>query len=334
MPNEKIRTGIIGCGGMSLHHIKTMFQNDQTEIAALCDPSKKSIRKARKAFKEVGLKTPPNEPNLSKFLESFALDAVLIATPHSMHHDQTIAALESGLDVLLEKPMAMNTEEAIRMIETRDQTGKTLVIAFQGSLCPLVRLASDHIKNKDFGNLLSVSATVWQNWGPNTSGTWRQKPALSGGGFTFDTGAHMLNTVADLVNQDFVEVAAWMDNKGRPVEILSVAMAKLHSGAFVTFHGCGEAMRSCNSEIKVFCEEAILTTGVWGGYLQIQKENEKEAQEIPLPPSSSVWNTFLRVCAKETDNPSPPEIGLRMIRLYDAICLSAAEGGRPIKIES
>ena len=107
MPNEKIRTGIIGCGGMSLHHIKTMFQNDQTEIAALCDPSKKAIRKARKVFKAAGLKTPPNEPKLTKFLESFDLDAVLIATPHSMHHDQTIAALESGLDVLLEKPMAM-----------------------------------------------------------------------------------------------------------------------------------------------------------------------------------------------------------------------------------
>lgn len=334
MPNETIRTGIIGCGKMSHHHLKSMFQNDQTELVALCDPSKKAIRQARKVFKEAGQKTPPNEPKLTKFLENFDLDAVLIATPHSMHHDQTIAALESGLDVLLEKPMAMNTEEAIRMIKARDQTGKTLVIAFQGSLCPLVRMASDHIKNKDFGDLLSVSATVWQNWGPNTSGTWRQKPALSGGGFTFDTGAHMLNTVADLVNQDFVEVAAWMDNKGRPVEILSVAMAKLQSGAFVTFHGCGEAMPSCSSEIKVFCEKAILTTGVWGGYLQIQKENDKEAQGIPLPPQSSVWNTFLRVCAKEINNPSPPEIGLRMIRLYDAICLSAAEGGRAIKIES
>jgi predicted dehydrogenase len=230
--------------------------------------------------------------------------------------------------------MAMNTEEALRMIEARDQTGKSLVIAFQGSLCPLVRMASDHVKNSDFGDLLSVSATVWQNWGPNTAGTWRQKPALSGGGFTFDTGAHMLNTVADLVNQDFVEVAAWMDSKDRPVETMSVAMAKLESGAFVTFHACGETSRSCSSEIKVFCEKAILTTGVWGGFLQIQKGEEKEAREIPLPPQSSVWNTFLKVCANEIENPSPPEIGLRMIRLYDAICLSAAEGGRIVKIES
>ena len=144
----------------------------------------------------------------------------------------------------------------------------------------------------------------------------------------------MLNTVADLVNQDFVEVAAWMDKKGRPVEILSVAIAKLKSGAFVTFHGCGEAIPSCSSEIKVFCDKAILTTGAWGKRLQIQKSDKDKPNEIPYPPKSNVWKTFLKVCRNKIDNPSPPEIGLRMIRLYDAICLSAAEGGRIVKIES
>ncbi|MEA3326860.1 MAG: Gfo/Idh/MocA family oxidoreductase, partial [Chloroflexota bacterium] len=227
MSKKTVRTGIIGCGGMSHYHIRKMFRSKNTEIVALCDPSKEAINNVTDVFESFGVQTPPNEPNLNKFLETFNLDAVLIATPHAMHHDHTIAALEAELDVLLEKPMVINTKEAINLIDTRDRTGKSLVIAFQGSLSPLVRLASGHIKEKKYGNLLSVSATVWQNWGPNTAGTWRQQPALSGGGFIFDTGAHMLNTVADLVNQDFVEVAAWMDTKGRPVEILSVAIAKL-----------------------------------------------------------------------------------------------------------
>jgi len=334
MSKKTVRTGIIGCGGMSHYHIRNMFKSKNTQIVALCDPSKESINNVKEVFKTAGYKTPPNEPNLIKFLESFDLDAVLIATPHAMHHDHTAAALEAGLDVLLEKPMVINTQEALNLINIRDRSGKTLVIAFQGSLSPLIRLASDGIRKGKYGNLLSVSATVWQNWGPNTAGTWRQEPALSGGGFIFDTGAHMLNTVADLVNQDFVEVAAWMDKKGRPVEILSVAIAKLKSGAFVTFHGCGEAIPSCSSEIKVFCDKAILTTGAWGERLQIQKSDKDKPNEIPYPPKSNVWKTFLKVCRNKIDNPSPPEIGLRMIRLYDAICLSAAEGGRIVKIES
>jgi len=332
MSPKKVRTGIIGCGTISRFHVNNMFKHKNTEIVALCDPFQESIDLLAKEFTASKKVIPPNEPDIQKFLQSFDLDAVLIATPHAMHHDHTVAALEAGLDVLLEKPMVVNTQEALSLIETRDQTGKTLVISFQGSLSPLIRLASQGIKNKIYGDLLSVSATVWQNWGPNVAGTWRQDPKLAGGGFIFDTGAHMLNTVADLVNQDFTEVAAWMDDYQRPVETLSVAIAKLKSGAFVTLHGCGETIPSCDSVIKVFCTEAILTTGAWGRHLQIQKAGEDEGKEIPYPPESSVWDIFLKVRRNEMDNPSPPEVGLRMIRLYDAICQSAADGGRIVKI--
>lgn len=334
MSPKMIRTGLIGCGGISHFHLNNMFQDENTTIVALCDPFQDSIDSIGKVFKASGKAVPPNEPDIQKFLTQFELDAVLIATPHTMHHDHTVAALEAGLDVLLEKPMVTNTEEALSLMAARDRSGKALVVSFQGSLSPLIRLASDGIKQGLYGDLLSVSATIWQNWGPNTENTWRQEPSLSGGGFIFDTGAHMLNTVADLVNQNFVEVAAWMDNYGRPVEILSVAIARLESGAFVTLHGCGETIPSCDSVIKVFCKEAILTTGAWGGSLLVQKYGDANPKEIPFPPAASVWDTFLKVRDRKIENPSPPEVGLRMIRLYDAICQSAREGGSIVKIEN
>jgi predicted dehydrogenase len=333
MSVKKIRTGIIGCGGITHYHLQNMLKDEQTEITVLCDPSATSLDRIAEVFEAADRDVPPSRPDLTQVLMGFDLDAVLIATPHALHHAHTSACLEAGIDVLLEKPMVVNTEEALSLIKTRNTSGQTLVIAFQGSLSPLVRQASAGIRDQLYGELLSVSATVWQNWGPNTSGTWRQKPALSGGGFIFDTGAHMLNTVADLVNQEFVEVAAWMDNRGRPVETMSVAMAKLASGAYVTLHGCGETVPSCSSVIKVFCKDAILTTGAWGRSLQIMKTNQEEPEDIPFPPTSNTWDTFLKVRSGEISNPSPPEVGLRMIRLYDAIGLSAAEGGRIVKIE-
>ena len=332
MTHNTIHTGILGCGGIAHYHLQNILQDENTEIVALCDPNEKSVEKFVKALKKAGRDIPPNEPDYQKFLKTSDLDVVLIATPHAMHHDQALAAMEAGLDVLLEKPMVINTQEALSLIDARDRTGKTLVVAFQGSLSPLIRMASDGIKNGLYGEILSVIATVWQGWGSGTKGTWRQEPALSGGGFIFDTGAHMLNTVADLVNQDFVEVAAWMDNLGRPVEVLSTAIAKLASGSLVTFHGCGEAIDTFGSEIKVFCREAILTTGGWGRSLKIQVPGKKKAKNIPFPKTANTWDTFLKVRAGEMDNPSPPEVGLRMIRLYDAICLSAAEDGRVVTI--
>jgi predicted dehydrogenase len=333
MTSRKIKAGIIGCGGISHFHMQNMFQAQNTEVVALCDPLENSVKQAVRLITDAGYAVPPNEPDIDRFLANYEMDAVLIATPHTMHHDHTLAALEAGLDVLLEKPMVVNTEEALSLIEARDRTGRTLVVAFQGSLSPLIRQASEGLRRGDYGSLLSVSATIWQHWGELAKGTWRQVPELSGGGFIFDTGAHMLNTVADLVGQDFVEVAAWMDDYGRPVETLSVAIAKLASGALVTLHGCGETIPSCSSDIKVFCTEAILNTCAWGRSLSIQKAGRKRARRVPFPPASSVWDTFVQVRNGEIKNPSPPEVGLRMIRLYDAICQSAAQDGRIVKIE-
>lgn len=333
MTASRIRAGLIGCGEITAgFHLPNLLLDQQTEIVALCDPYLPSIEQVAKVFRAANRAIPPNESDLDKFLKEFDLDVVLIATPHAMHHDQTVAAMEAGLDVLLEKPMVVNTREALSLIDARDRTGRTLVVAFPGSLSPLIRLASDSIRKGLYGDLLSVSATVWQNWGSNTAGTWRQNFALSGGGFLFDTGAHMLNTVADLVNQDFVEVAAWMDTLGRPVETLSVVIARLASGALVSLHGCGESIPACDSDVKIFCKEALLTTGVWGHSLSIQKSDELVPHEVPFPQEATVWETFLRVRSGQMENPSPPEVGLRMIRLYDAIRLSAQNGGQIVKI--
>ena len=52
---------------------------------------------------------------------------------------------------------------------------------------------------------------------------------MSGGGFLFDTGAHMLNTVSDLAGEDFTEIAAWLEDDGTPVDIRAVVMGRLAS---------------------------------------------------------------------------------------------------------
>jgi predicted dehydrogenase len=329
-----IRATIIGAGGMARHHIRQMLKAGDTAITVLCEPSEAMYTEAAKVFVEVGLLPPPNQPDLNALLRDYgaSLDAAFIITPHAFHHDQTVACLEAGLDVLLEKPMVMNAKEARSLIETRDRTGKLLVVGFPGSLSPQIRLAVRLLRAGEFGRLLTMSGVVWQNWGPNTANTWRQKPELSGGGFLFDTGAHLLNTIVDLAGEDFAEVAAWLDNSGRPVETLGVVMGRLKSGAMVTFHACGEAIPSCASEIRVFCEKAILHTGIWGEKLDVQYNGYEPPAAIPVPASLGVWEQFLAVRAGRLPNPAPPEVGLRMAKLWDAIQASAKQGGVPVKV--
>lgn len=326
------RVTLIGCGGMARHHIRQMLkQQDSTTIAAICEPSAAAYAEAVKIFAEAGLTPPPNQPDLAKLLADHPLDAAFIITPHAFHHDQTVACLEAGLDVLLEKPMVMNAAEAESLIAVQRRTGRLLVVAFPGSLSPQIRTAVRLLRSGELGHILSISAVCWQDWGPNTAGTWRQVPELAGGGFLFDTGAHLLNTVVDLAGEEFSEVAAWLDNNGRPVETMGVVMGRLQSGAWATLHACGEATPSFGSDIRVFCGRGNLRTGFHGERLELQRPGRHHLRRVPVPASSGVWEQFLTVRRGDLPNPCPPEVGLRMARLYDAIVASAAQGGQVVR---
>jgi predicted dehydrogenase len=332
---DRVRLAYIGTGGMAQGHIiSALKQKDTTQIVAVCEPSPQSYALTRKTFESMGEEPPPNRPDLHDLLNDFGdqLDAAFIITPHAYHHDQTKACLERGLDVLLEKPMVINAQEANSLIETRDRTGRLLVVAFQGSLSPEIREAVRMIRSGEIGEVLNISGIVWQNWKALSGDSWRTDPALSGGGFMFDTGAHMLNTISDLVDEDFDEVAAWLDNRGRRVEILGAVIARTKSGTLVTINGCGDTIPSCASDIRVFGTKAILRTGMWGERLELQREGRQTLRPVKVAPSMGVWEQFLKVRAGEITNPSPPEIGLRMAKLWDAIRESATRGGSVVKV--
>jgi predicted dehydrogenase len=332
----RTRVGFIGLGAMARFHLEEMLRRSDTEVAAVCEPSAAAHAAATELFDQHGRPAPPNEPDWTRFIERYAdqLDAVFIVTPHVLHFAQATACLEAGLDVLLEKPMVMTADEAVSLIATRDRTGRLLVVAFQGSLSPQVREASRLLRSGELGAILNINAVAWQNWAEKTEGTWRQSPELSGGGFLFDTGAHMLNTVADLAGEDFAQVTAWLEDDGRPVDIRAVVMGRLVSGALVTMNACGSAIPSCHSDIRVFTTKAILRTGIWGEVLELQRGGAGRLSKVRSVAAIPIWEQFLNVRAGREPNPSPPEVGLRMARLWDAIRTSASRGGAVVSTTS
>ncbi len=325
------RTALIGAGGMARHHLPLMIETGAA-LRFICEPSSGNYELTLEKLEDLGAPLPPNEPDLAKLLEQHAgeLDAVFIITPHNLHHDQAKMCLEAGLDVLLEKPMVMNAQEALSLMETRDRTGKHLVVAFQGGLSPQIREAARLIASGELGELLNVTGMIWQGWKNATAGTWRQIPEIAGGGFLFDSGAHMLNTVCTLVGEDFATVAAWTDNRGTPVDIDGVVMARLESGALVTINGCGDCIPGLHSEIYVNLTEGAIRTGIYGERLLIRRAGDSEYMATDLPKMRGAWEQFTQVRAGEIENPCPPEVGLRMAKLWDAIVESASKDGQPV----
>jgi len=338
LPQERTRTLMVGVGGMARHHLPSLLARADTEIVAICEPSAASYAAAGELFTAAGLPVPPNQPDLEVLLSDRAadFDAAFIVTPHVLHHGQAVMALQAGVDVLLEKPMVMNAAEARDLIRVQQETGRLLTVSFNGSLSPQVRTAVQMLRAGELGRINSISATVWQNWKGNTIGTWRQIPEVSGGGFLFDTGAHMLNTVVDLAGEPAVEVMALLDNQDAPVDILGVAIARLKSGALLSLHGSGDTLppktHSIGSDVRVFCTEGQLYTGVWGERLEVQRVGESALAPVAVPASTGAWEQFLRVRSGEIENPCPPAVGLRMALLWDAIQASSQQGGAPVQV--
>lgn len=332
--NSPVQVAMIGTGGMARHHIRGMLkQTDTTRIRVVCEPSEAAYNAAAELFREAGLEPPPNEPDFEKLLVDYGdeLDTAFIVTPHNMHYPQAVACLETGLDVLVEKPMVMNAEEAVRLIEARDRTGRLVVVAFNGSMSPNIRTAVRMLRAGELGEILTIEALHWQNWRELTVGSWRQIPEISGGGYLFDSGAHMLNTVVDLAGEEFVEIRAWTDNRDTPVDILGVVIGKLKSGKLVSMHGCGDTTGG-GSEVRVFGTKGMLRTGVYGERLEVAFDRETGLQPVDVPPSLGTWQQFLAVRSGTLANPCPPEVGLRMAKLWDAIRQSAAQNGGPITL--
>lgn len=340
MQHSSTVLALIGCGQMARGHVRNMLAHPKRQqVVVVCEPADEAYRSMAQVFIELGQPVPPNQPDLPRLLDEYAnqLEVAFIVTPHAFHHQQARLCLEASLDVLLEKPMVMNTAEAVDLVATRDRTQRLLVVAFNGSLSPRIRRAAAMLRSGELGDIQSIAAMIWEGWEVAKIGHWKKEPSVAGGGFMFDTGAHMLNTVADLADQNFVEVAAWLNFHDGPVDIIGVAMGRLESGALVTLHACGNTMQACASDIRVFCSSAILRTGAWGEYLEVQRNvklgfTESAFTPIEFASVPTAWEQFLAIRAGEIPNPSPPENGLRMAKLWDAIQESARKKGQPIMI--
>jgi predicted dehydrogenase len=154
---------------------------------------------------------------------------------------------------------------------------------------------------------------------------------LSGGGFMFDTGAHMMNTVCLLADSDFEEVSALMNNRERSVDVVCAVTARLTSGALLTLNATGDGPVGCASNLTFFYKRAIVRIDAWGAWREIAaSETPVVREEVEI--RNNPLKSFLAIRAGSAENLSTAEAGLRFARLWDGIKMSAARNGEPVAI--
>jgi predicted dehydrogenase len=154
---------------------------------------------------------------------------------------------------------------------------------------------------------------------------------LSGGGFMFDTGAHMMNTVCVLADVDCERVSAFTNNRRRNVDVVCAVAGRLTSGALFTLNAAGDGPAGCSSQITFFYTEAIVRIDAWGAWREIAIPGLPVVREEAEIMDNSL-KRFLAIRAGEAENLSTVEAGLRFARLWDAIKGSAARDGEPVAV--
>lgn len=323
-----LRLGVIGAGLKAAEYARGWAAMEDVAIVATAEVSAASRQRFGDTCAAAGAARPVEYDDADAMLAAMRgqMDAVYVSTPHVFHGANALAVIEAGYDLLLEKPMVTTVAEALALVEAEQRTGRTVVIAFQGGLSPLVHDTRDRARQGEFGELVSVSASIWEGWKDNYAGQWKQNPAISGGGFMFDTGAHMMNTVCVLADAEFVRLSAFANNRCIAVDLATAVAARLSNGAVVTFNAAGEGPPGCASAITFFYSKAIVRIDAWGQWREVDGiREESEIRDTPM-------HTFQAVRDGRLANPSTVANGLRFARLWDAIKLSASRDGDAVTI--
>ena len=194
---SKIKIGIIGCGGIANgKHMPTIAKMGDVEMVAFCDIIPERAEAAKNQYGTVDAKCYTDYHELLKDPE---IDNVRVLTQNRWHCQITVDALNAGKHVLVEKPMAITSEEAKRMIEARNKSGKILAVGYQHKFDPSVSYAKSEADMGTFGDIYHAKCRVLRRRGVPTWGVFTQK-SEQGAGPLFDIATHALDSLLYIIN--------------------------------------------------------------------------------------------------------------------------------------
>ena len=159
---------------------------------------------------------PQVYPTVEALMHDAEVDIVYISTPPHMHLPYTLQALQAGKHVYVEKPMAMNYAECVRMCEEAEQRGLHLFVAHYRRALPYFNKVKQWLQEGAIGNLLGVNYTMWRPAQPHemdaSTQPWRLKPELSGAGHFFDLAPHVTDIIAYITQSHYAQAQGFATN--------------------------------------------------------------------------------------------------------------------------
>jgi len=338
---SKPRIAIVGCGYWGRNLIRNFAELRNVEVSVACDFNLNALAIVKRRYPAIEL-----EPKFQGVLDDPSIDALVIATPVSTHFPFARRALVAGKHVLVEKPMATSSTEALELLELAERRGKILMVDHTFVYTGAVQYAKTLVESQQLGDLLyfdsvRLSLGFAQN---ETNVLW-------------DLGAHDFSILSYLSDQDPVAVAATgVRHLGSVFENVAYVSAQFSSKLIAHFHlnwlspvkvrriliGGSKKMLSyddmeISEKIKVYGNgltsnltpegrEQLLTGYQNGDMVAPRLHTEEALSRMATDFADALYGSSRPVCDAYA--------GYRVVRLLEAAQRSMMQGGGPVELPS
>jgi predicted dehydrogenase len=341
-PSERMRWAIVGLGSFAIGQVIPGFGDArQSRMTAFVSGNP---AKARDLGASYGISRFYNYANYDTIADDPEIDCVYIVLPVGLHAEYTIRALEAGKHVLCEKPMASTSAECEAMIAAAKANGRQLGVAYRVHFEPNNREALRRIRAGEIGAMRHIQCDHGFNasldYPPHK---WRLQKALAGGGSMYDVGVYGINTSLMMLEEQPVEVSAtysYPRDDPRFAEVEGGIDWRMRMPNGISVQGSSSYCYSpYAARQRYFGSEASLVmdpaTTYYDNNLVMegagQPRQEIDAGNAAMQFAAQV-DGFSEAARANRPHLTPGEMGLRDIRLIEAMYRSADNDGAVVKL--
>jgi predicted dehydrogenase len=292
---ERIRFAVVGCGHIGKRHIEMISRNPEAELVAVCDILPQELLNLDSCTVHRAPCTPFFSSIENLLNTDIPIDVINICTPNGLHAEIAIRALETGHHVVIEKPMALNTEDAGKILQTAEIYGKKVFCVMQNRYSPPSVWIKDLVDSGKLGQLFLVQVNCYWNRDARyyKSDSWHGDKALDGGTL-FTQFSHFIDLMywlfgdIDHINARFadfnhVDLTDFEDS--------GIATFKfLNGGLGVLNYSTSVYDKNFESSVTIIAENGTIKIG--GQYMNEVEYCHVKDYEMPVLPPTNPGNDY------------------------------------------
>jgi len=274
--------GIIGCSNIVERRAgAAIVEQENSKLIAFLSRNKERANEFAKKFG-----SESTYDDLSNFLQDERIDIVYVATEVERHAELTIAAVNAGKHVLVEKPMALNTEQCLSMIEAAGENEVKLSVAYYARFFEKARVMKQVIEEGKLGKVVRANIRVIGYYNPPLSDpqSWRVT-AKAGGNRLTDLGSHRLDMLSYFLGRP-IKVCGFFDKLSMSYEAADTetVLAQFETGVHVTVMANANVPNSSgDTSIEIYGTKGSLLTDPWSEEPVKVLGSEVEPISVNLP---------------------------------------------------